>query len=222
MSKNIYVIGDVHGCFYTLKNLVAKLPENADLIFVGDLCDKGLHTKEVIAFIKENNYRCVLGNHDVHMLKRLKSALCGIDSAWNTKVLFSGHTTVDSYKNCEDVLIDEHIDWIDKLPSYIEIENYFITHGFGLPYYQRKDEKKSQLALRTNRISSEKHREDWEEGHEEYDVINIFGHDSFDEVQIGKNFYAIDTGCKYKNKLTAIELGSMKIIDVEADKRDFE
>jgi len=33
-----------------------------------------------------------------------------------------------------------------------------------------------------------------------------FGLCKFDEVLIGPNYYGIDTGCSYKNKLTAIEL----------------
>lgn len=48
---NTFVIGDVHGCYYTLLNLVKKLPSDANLIFVGDLCDKGNFSKEVIEFV---------------------------------------------------------------------------------------------------------------------------------------------------------------------------
>ena len=220
MNKNTYIIGDVHGCFYTLQNLINKLPKYADIIFLGDLCDRGMYTKEVITFIKNKNYRCVQGNHDIYMIKYLKNALHGIQSDWNTKAMYSGKATVDSYKNCDDILIDEHIHWLESLPTYIEIESYFITHGFGLPYYKRKDEKKAQLSLKVNRISTTKYSTDWEEDYDEYPIINIFGHDTFDEVQVGNNYYAIDTGCAYQNKLTALELGSMRIIDMVMDERD--
>ena len=54
----------------------------------------------------------------------------------------------------------------------------------------------------------------------DYDVINIFGHTHYDEVEIGKNYYGIDTGCVYGGKLTAIELSTMKIIDVPLNKKD--
>ena len=36
-----YIIGDVHGHYQTLLSLVAKLPQDAKLIFVGDLIDRG-------------------------------------------------------------------------------------------------------------------------------------------------------------------------------------
>lgn len=35
------------------------------------------------------------------------------------------------------------------------------------------------------------------------------------EVQSAKNYYGIDTGCVYGNKLTAIELGSMRLYQQE-------
>ncbi|MDY0264258.1 MAG: metallophosphoesterase [Sulfurospirillum cavolei] len=41
-----YVIGDVHGHFDTLKALVAKLPTEATLVFVGDLVDRGRQSSE--------------------------------------------------------------------------------------------------------------------------------------------------------------------------------
>ena len=54
--ENIYVVGDVHGCFHTLQNLLTRLPKDAELIFVGDLCDKGNFSKDVIDFVIQNNY----------------------------------------------------------------------------------------------------------------------------------------------------------------------
>ena len=220
MKKNTFVIGDIHGCYHTMRKLIAKLPKDAELVFVGDLCDSGLYTKEVIEYIIDNNHKCVLGNHDKHMNRHLKDALKGEEFKWNTTELYAGNTTVESYKNCDEDLINKHLEWIDHLPPYIQIGEYFITHGFGLPYYQRRDIKKYQFPLRANRLSSMEYQKGWEEGYEDYDVINIFGHDSFDKVARGKNYYGIDTGCKYGKKLTAIELGSMKTIDVDVEPID--
>ena len=214
-----YVIGDVHGCYYTLLDLVAKLPQDADLIFVGDLCDKGLYTKEVISFVKEGGYRCVLGNHDVHMRMHLKNALAGKHNAWSTHDKFAGYATVNSYRNEKDELIDEHIAWLHTLPAFIEIDKYLITHGFGLPFYKSKHPKR-EFVFRVNRLSNTQYNEFYDKDYENFDIINIFGHDSFKEVQIGKNYYAIDTDVKRGNKLTAIELDSMKIIDTPTNKKD--
>jgi serine/threonine protein phosphatase 1 len=92
-----------------------------------------------------------------------------------------------------------------------------------LPYYKNRDLKSSHEGLLKNRVSDEEEwGHDWEKQWETYDVINIFGHTHYDDVEIAKNYYGIDTGCVYGNKLTAIELGSMKIFDEELDMRDIE
>lgn len=64
-----YIIGDVHGEYDTLAALVEKLPKDADVVFVGDLIDRGAKSKEVIEFMRKNNYRSVLGNHEQLMIE---------------------------------------------------------------------------------------------------------------------------------------------------------
>jgi hypothetical protein len=51
-------------------------------------------------------------------------------------------------------------------------------------------------------------------------VVNIFGHCVFEEVVSGENFYGIDTGCSYGKKLTALQLGSMTLIQEPMDSCD--
>lgn len=43
MTKNteVWIIGDVHGCFATLMVLISKLPKGVEIIFVDDLIDRG-------------------------------------------------------------------------------------------------------------------------------------------------------------------------------------
>jgi len=211
-----YVVGDIHGCFNTLKNLVKKLPSDSDLIFVGDLCDRGKYSKEVIDFVMKNNYRCIRGNHEKYLIDHLEDVLFNDKRELNwLKPKWGGQATVDSYKNTSSSIIKKHLVWLKSLPSFILIEDkYFITHGYGLPYFMRRKshDEKIKLALMSNRIDDEKYKFDWED-YSKYEVINIFGHCKFDEVLIGKNYYGIDTGCLDGGKLTAIELGSMRIID---------
>lgn len=64
-----YIIGDVHGKFGSLLQLIKKLPKDANLIFVGDLIDRGKKSKEVIEFIRKNNYQSVLANHEKMMIE---------------------------------------------------------------------------------------------------------------------------------------------------------
>ncbi|MDY3205617.1 MAG: metallophosphoesterase [Arcobacter sp.] len=64
-----YVIGDVHGEFDSLRRLVNKFPKETKLIFVGDLVDRGKKSKEVVEFVKNNNFLYVLGNHEKMMIE---------------------------------------------------------------------------------------------------------------------------------------------------------
>jgi len=220
MKRETFVVGDVHGCFNTLLDLVNKLPKEANLIFVGDLCDKGLYTKEVIEFIIKNGYRSVLGNHDMHMILNLEDALNGKDSLWNTSSRYYGSATVNSYKGASKSLVKEHISFLKSLPAFIEIDRFLITHGFGLPFYKGRDEKFKSFLMRVNRINKMSYKEFYEDGYESYDIINIFGHISFDEVQVGKNYYAIDTNVKRGNKLSAISLDTLEIVNTKANNKD--
>lgn len=211
--ENIYVIGDVHGCYHTLQNLIAQLPKNAELIFVGDLCDKGNYSKEVIDFVIENKYSCVKGNHEHLMEKYLHDAIHhDIHSPWSDDYRYGGISTYQSYMNDHETM-ERHLAWITDLPMYIQIDDYFITHGFALPFYEHRNDENYYNDFLLHR---------YEEGMEvpSCEVINIFGHCKFENVVKGENFYGIDTGCSYGNKLTALQLGSMKLIEEPMDNRD--
>jgi len=213
MDKKTYVIGDVHGCLHTLKKLIASLPQNAEIILVGDLCDKGLHSKEVIEYVISQNYQCVKGNHEHLMQKYLSDAVVNAEhSPWSEDYRYGGIQTFTAYLDDHESM-QRHLEWIANLPMYIQKENYFITHGYALPFYEHKDNQEYYNDFLLNR---------YEKGMEvpKSEVVNIFGHCVFDEVIEHENFYAIDTGCSYGKKLTAIELRSMKIIQEPMDERD--
>lgn len=217
---NIYVIGDVHGCYHTLIKLVEKLPEDAELIFVGDLCDRGLYTKEVLEFIISKGCKAIRGNHDYYMMAHIEECQAGEKVRWNTKKYMGGVETLQSYEK-DSTLLQKHLGWLNTLPHYILLGNYFITHGFCLPYFKRRDDEEKTHAMMVNRVSDEKEWQwDWEEDWREYEIINIFGHDHADEIQKAKNYYGIDTGCVYGGKLTALQLGTMKVFEQELDGKD--
>jgi serine/threonine protein phosphatase 1 len=205
---NIWIIGDVHGCYNTLVALVDKLPKNSRIIFVGDLVDKGKYTKKVLDFVIEKGYETLLGNHEYLMSHYIQKVLVdkNYNSNWYKK--FGGTATVDNYKDDVESL-HKHLKWIKTLPHYIKIDNYFITHGFGLPYYSRRDDKKFKKSLITNRLDNKK--DDWED-FSKYDIVNIFGHTPVDDVVIEDNYIMLDTGCVYGNKLSAINIFTKEVI----------
>lgn len=74
------IIGDIHGEINALKDLINVLgyDENGNhaskrkLIFVGDLCDRGIDSVAVIKLVKHlvesRNAQCILGNHELNLL----------------------------------------------------------------------------------------------------------------------------------------------------------
>lgn len=215
IKENTFVIGDVHGCYHTLMNLIEQFPKDANLIFVGDLCDKGNFSKDVIEFVKSNNYSCVKGNHEHLFEKYIINAIeQDIHSPWSSDKRYGGLQTIESYKG-DTNLIKEHLTWIKNLPTYIQIDNYFITHAFALEFYKQKDDSSFYNDFLLNRIYN-----DTIEPEIEDDIINIFGHCVFDEVKRGQKYICLDTGCSKGGKLSAIQLGTNKIFQEDMDRKD--
>ena len=70
-DDRIIVIGDIHGCYYTLKQLWEKInpKQNELIIFLGDYIDRGPHSYEVVEFLQEKrkefpNLQLLIGNHE--------------------------------------------------------------------------------------------------------------------------------------------------------------
>jgi bis(5'-nucleosyl)-tetraphosphatase (symmetrical) len=66
---SIYCIGDVHGCYDELQELLKLVSFDSkkdELIFTGDILGRGPKPLQVIQFIRQlgNKAHCVLGNHD--------------------------------------------------------------------------------------------------------------------------------------------------------------
>ena len=52
-EDQIYIIGDVHGCYKSLLALIEQFPnkQNSKIVFVGDLVDRGNDSYNVVQII---------------------------------------------------------------------------------------------------------------------------------------------------------------------------
>src|ERR1700690_1662313 len=81
------IIGDVHGCFDELVDLLGQLgyrvdgltvtpPAGRKAVFLGDLVDRGPKIPEVLrlvmAMVENGTALCVPGNHDIKLVRKLK------------------------------------------------------------------------------------------------------------------------------------------------------
>jgi len=235
--NNTYIIGDVHGEYNTLLKLIEKLPKNAEIIFVGDLIDRGAKSRQVIELIRKHNYRCVLGNHEEFMIDYGTSFTKSYPKSTNASFMHTwynngGDATLYSYnlvqytggltcvENEEGMQqFKNDIEWLKTLPLYIELPNTInnlpvvITHASCADVWHHHDSRNGQETFREyalwHRIPPKK----------ESKIFNIYGHTPMDfGVEIEDNYVNVDTGCYIKkhgyNTLSAFCVQSCEVISV--------
>ena len=200
MNGRLIAIGDIHGEYYKLENLLEKLDIQKEdfLVFLGDYVDRGLYSKQVvdklIGFSNFCNCEFLKGNHEYYMLKSLN----GDKDAEYFFMTYGGVQTIESYGNKENIL-KMHGDFYKNLKQILITDNYIFVHGGINPLIPLdKQIEIENLMIRNEFI---------------YEPTNqiqkvIFGHTPFDEPMVMKDKIGIDTGAgKFENGyITAIIL----------------
>jgi serine/threonine protein phosphatase 1 len=122
------VIGDVHGHYQGLMLLLEAIaPGQSDQVyFLGDLIDRGPDSAQVVSFVKDSGYHCLLGNHEQLMLDAFPNGR-PFTPALQAWLYSGGRSTVSSYGDA-GILLD-HLNWLKTLPSYLDLGDIWLVHA---------------------------------------------------------------------------------------------
>ncbi|MGH6768737.1 MAG: metallophosphoesterase family protein [Xanthobacteraceae bacterium] len=134
-----YAIGDIHGCFRKLADLLRHCREHAGtqdfrFVFLGDYVDRGAHSREVVTLLMERQaseperYVCLMGNHEDMLVNaaRGENELHWLDNG--------GDATLASYgvRRAQDIP-PAHLAWFERLPLASRDERRFYVHAGIMP-----------------------------------------------------------------------------------------
>jgi len=216
-------IGDIHGCFEELRELLARVAPEADdtVVSVGDVVTKGPAAARCLDLWRERRYLAVQGNNEIKLLQRARPFLR----------FFSN---VD-----RGVLVRRDLlRYIASWPLVIDFPQERITtvHGGFLPQMQitpediehRQDVIPELRWIRKQNgdwrpVPKEKKKKDdvlWAEKWRG-DRFVLYGHTPLREPKRDKQALGLDTGCVYGGSLTAavFDDGEWETVSVKAKRK---
>lgn len=211
------VIGDVHGHYDGLMVLLEEIaPSQSDQVyFLGDLIDRGPQSAQVVKFVKNSPYQCLLGNHEKMMVNAFPAE--GVNaSAWQAWLYSGGQATVASYIETS-IIPQEDLMWMRSLPLYIDLGDIWLVHA-GLdptrPIHQQNSDQFCWIRKEFHGMAQPYFS----------DKLIITGHTmtfTFEgvapgELAQGKGWLDIDTGAYHPKSrwLTGLDLDNWQVYQV--------
>ena len=206
MGSRTIVIGDIHGCYDELEDMLAEVRFNTDdrLVSVGDLITKGPKSREVLErFMSDPQFSAVMGNHDLALRRK-----------WNGEKI----KLKDSQKPTNKELKkdkERYLAYLNSLPFMIDLGTHLVVHAGvrpGVALHSQTSEDLTELRS-MGKDRSARDGTPWYDVYEGEKVV-LFGHWPGPKPRRGKQAIGLDTGCVYGNELTAyiIETGEFKTV----------
>ncbi|MBT7610520.1 MAG: hypothetical protein HN576_12245 [Bacteriovoracaceae bacterium] len=207
------IIGDVHGCYSELMELLKKVhydQKSDQLVFVGDLINKGPLSREVLEFAYNHRAKVVLGNHEMGLIRYVEENI------------IKGHD-LNVTKLALGKDLPFWIDWMKKLPIFLEFDDFTIVHAGKIPDRElSEDDREILCTMRTwdqkNEDFQNPNNPLWCDFYKDKKLI-IYGHHAIKGLVIRDNVTGLDTGCVYGGKLSLLIMPERKIVQVDASRQ---
>lgn len=232
------IIGDVHGCYDELVELLSKLgyvsgqtglpplqaatfhpPAGRRAVFLGDLVDRGPNAPAVLRLVmqmvEQGDAFCVPGNHDIKLLRKLR----GRDVQLT-------HGIVDTLQQLEKETPEfrQHVvKFLDSLVSHYVFDGgrLVVAHaGMKQEMQGRGSGKVRDFALYGETTGEVDEfglpiRCNWAADYRGQAIV-VYGHTPVPEPEWLNRTINIDTGCVFGGKLTALRYPEKVIVSVPA------
>lgn len=237
------IIGDVHGCFDELNELVESLgytinqsPDDPEgdwsvtppagdpdrkLLFVGDLVDRGPKSPAVLRFVmravKEGRAICVPGNHDAKLLRKLNGK--------NVQITHGLAETLEQLDGESPEFIEQVRTFLDNLVSHYVLDDgkLVVAHaGIKEDLQGRGSGKVREFCLYGETTGETDEfglpvRYNWASEYRGKAMV-VYGHTPVPEADWLNGTLCIDTGCVFGGKLTALRYPERELSSVDANK----
>jgi len=208
------IIGDIHGCYLKLQELLQKVGLSADdeIIAIGDIIDRGSDSPKVMNFFMTySNTQSVMGNHERKHLRSFRREIRPALSQLITRHQFGD----DRYSQlCA---------YINSFPRFLDLPEAILVHGFFEPSVPLTEQRETVIfgTLGGEVYLKQHYHRPWYELYDGDKPI-IVGH--LDYLGTGKpliyrdRVFCIDTWCCRGGALTGIVLPDLHLVSVQSHK----
>jgi protein phosphatase len=234
------IIGDVHGCFDELVELMTKLgytveeqgeafavtaPQGRTLGFVGDLVDRGPGVvcvlRLVSQMVRDGQAFCVPGNHDIKLMRALRGK--------DVKRTHGLAETMEQLENESPEFRTAVASFLDDLVSHYVFDDgkLVVAHaGLKEPMQGRGSGAVREFALYGDTTGETDEfglpvRYNWAADYRGKALV-VYGHTPVPEPLWLNNTVNIDTGCAFGGKLTALRYPEREAVSVPAHRTYYE
>lgn len=237
LSGPFDIIGDVHGCFDELADLLGQLgyviapggsieqgyrvtaPEGRTAMFVGDLVDRGPATPEVLSLVmsmvEQGSAMCVAGNHDVKLLKALRGKKVALKHGLDR--------SIEQLDACSQAFRERAADFLDSLISHYMLADgaLCIAHaGLREDLQGRASGRVRSFALYGDTTGERDElglpiRLDWAASYRGKATV-VYGHTPTGSPEWVNDTICLDTGCVFGGSLSALRWPEREIVSVDA------